>query len=43
MRHRIVVSSGQGWTAIILLLEERARKFRILVENEDKRRIVRKM
>jgi hypothetical protein len=40
-RHYNMVGSGQGWTEIILLLDENVNNFRILLENEVKLCIVR--
>ena len=39
--HYNMVGSGQGWTETILLLDEHANKFRILLENEVEWCIVR--
>jgi len=39
--HYSMVGSGQGWTENILLSDEHANKFRILLENEVERCIVR--
>jgi hypothetical protein len=38
-----MVGSGQGWTEIILLLDEHVNKFRIFLENEFEWCIVRKI
>jgi len=39
--HYNMVGSGQGWTETILLLDEQANKFRIMLENEVEWCIVR--